>query len=89
VSVQRVICDGSRGRLLTNAIALSVVLSTNETHEIKEFIEKSFGHINVKLTWEGEGVNEVAKNSETGQVVVRIDEKCVSSGRFRRCHAGY
>lgn len=62
-------------RMLQQDEADDFVLSTNETHEIKEFIEKSFGHINVKLTWEGEGVNEVAKNTETGQVVVRIDEK--------------
>jgi len=53
----------------------SVVLSTNETHEIKEFIEKSFGHIDVKLQWEGAGVDEVAKDTKTGKVVVRIDEK--------------
>lgn len=35
------------------------VLATNETHSVREFVEKSFKHIGVEIAWKGSGVNEV------------------------------
>lgn len=51
------------------------VVATNEMHTVREFIEKSFGHVDVEIVWEGEGVDEVGKNKATGDVVVRMDER--------------
>jgi GDPmannose 4,6-dehydratase len=50
------------------------VVSTGETHTVREFVEKSFAVVGDKITWEGSGINEVGKNQK-GQIVVRIDEK--------------
>lgn len=50
------------------------VISSEETHTVKEFIEEAFickGH---SLTWSGEGLNEIAED-ESGRIVVRIDPK--------------
>jgi len=51
------------------------VVATNEMHTVREFIEKSFGHVGIQIGWEGEGVKEVGKNKATGDVVVRMDER--------------
>jgi len=51
------------------------VLSTNETHTVREFIEKAFKVINVDIVWEGEGVKEVGKDKATGIVRVKINER--------------
>jgi len=51
------------------------VLSTNETHTVREFVEKAFKVINVDIIWEGEGVNEVGKDKATGIVRVKVDER--------------
>ena len=51
------------------------VVATNEMHTVREFIEKSFGHVGIKIVWEGEGVKEVGKNKATGEIVVRMDER--------------
>ena len=51
------------------------VVATNEMHTVREFIEKSFGHVGIEIEWEGEGVDEVGKNKATGDVVVRMDER--------------
>ena len=51
------------------------VVATNEMHSVREFIEKSFGHVGIEIVWEGEGVHEVGKNRATGDSVVRIDER--------------
>ena len=48
------------------------VCATNETHTVREFIEKSFAHLGIELVFEGEGVDEVAKDKSTGQTVLRI-----------------
>ena len=51
------------------------VLSTNRTTQVKEFINKCFKYKNIDLEWKGGGVDEVAVNKESGEVVVEIDEK--------------
>jgi GDPmannose 4,6-dehydratase len=51
------------------------VVATNEMHTVREFIEKSFGHVGIEIVWEGAGVKEVGKNKATGEVVVRMDER--------------
>lgn len=37
------------------------VLATNETHSVREFVEKAFQHIGVEIEWKGKGVNEVSR----------------------------
>jgi GDPmannose 4,6-dehydratase len=51
------------------------VLATNETHTIKEFIEKSCEHLNIKYRWEGEDVSEKLINIETGLSIIEVSEK--------------
>lgn len=51
------------------------VIATNEVHSVRDFVQASFGHIGVKIVWEGEGVNETGKDEATGTVRVRISEK--------------
>ncbi len=49
------------------------VVATNEMHTVREFIEKSFEHLDIKVRWEGKAVDEVGINEETGDVIIRID----------------
>ena len=49
------------------------VLSTNETHTIKEFVELACKECGWNLTWEGEGENE--KGLVDGLVIVELDKK--------------
>jgi GDPmannose 4,6-dehydratase len=60
------------------------VLSSNETHTIKEFIEIAFAHAKIKGEWVGEGIGEKFLFKEYGSeykyhaddcVLVRINEK--------------
>ena len=51
------------------------VVATNEMHSVREFIEKSFACVDIQIEWQGEGVEEVGKNAETGDVIVRMDER--------------
>lgn len=60
--------------ILQQETAEDFVIGTGETHSVREFIEAAATALGMKLTWEGTGLDEVAKD-ETGKVIIRIDEK--------------
>ncbi|CAM3725218.1 GDP-mannose 4,6-dehydratase [Litorimonas haliclonae] len=62
-------------RILQQDEADDYVLGTGETHSVREFVERAFGHIGIKIKWEGEGVDEVGKDAKTGSVLARIDAR--------------
>lgn len=49
------------------------VLSTNETHSVREYVERAFDCVGIKIEWQGEGEEEIGVCSETGRVLVRVD----------------
>jgi GDPmannose 4,6-dehydratase len=51
------------------------ILSTNEYHSVKEFVEKSFKLGGFDIRWRGEGVDEVGYDVNTGRELVSISEK--------------
>ena len=51
------------------------VLATNETHTVREFVEKAFNVVGIEIEWEGEGVNEIGKDTSTGKTLVRVNPK--------------
>jgi GDPmannose 4,6-dehydratase len=51
------------------------VLSTNEYHSVREFIEKAFALKGFDIKWKGEGLNEVGYDKITGRELIFISEK--------------
>lgn len=51
------------------------VLATGETHSVREFVELAFGEIGWKVTWRGNGTDEIGVDAVTGRVLVRIDPR--------------
>ncbi len=49
------------------------VVATGESHTVREFAERAFGHAGMDLIWDGEGLNEKGINRKTGRIVVEID----------------
>jgi GDPmannose 4,6-dehydratase len=49
------------------------VLATGKTYTIRFFIEKAFAYVGKNIVWEGSGLNEVGRDSKTGDVLVRVD----------------
>lgn len=50
------------------------VISTGENHSVRDFVNTAAHALDMDLTWEGAGENEVAKNSQ-GKIVVSINPK--------------
>ncbi|MFV3073673.1 GDP-mannose 4,6-dehydratase [Niveispirillum fermenti] len=62
-------------RILQQEKAEDFVLATGETHTVREFVERAFGHVGRTIEWSGEGVEELGRDAATGDVLVRIDPR--------------
>ena len=51
------------------------VIATGDTHTVRYFCELAFDTVGINLSWEGEGVNEIGINSETGEKIISVSEK--------------
>ena len=51
------------------------VLSTNEYHSVREFVEKTFKIKGFDIIWKGEGTNEIGYDKNTGRELIFISEK--------------
>ena len=61
--------------ILQNATPDDFVLSTNEYHSVREFVEKTFSLKGFNIKWKGEGVNEIGYDENTGRELIFISEK--------------
>lgn len=51
------------------------VVASNETHPVREFVEKAFKAAGIEIEFSGEGVNEVGKDKATEKTVVKVNPK--------------
>ena len=55
--------------------AKDYVLSMNETHTVREFVELAFAELGYEIEWQGEGVNEKGIDKKSGRVLVEVDPR--------------
>ena len=51
------------------------VVASNETHPVREFVQKAFKAAGIDVEFSGEGVNEIGKDKATGKTVVKVNPK--------------
>jgi GDPmannose 4,6-dehydratase len=51
------------------------VLSTNECHTVREFVEKTFALKGFDIKWKGEGVDEIGYDNITGKELIFVSDK--------------
>ena len=51
------------------------VLATGEQHTVREFVDEAFKIIGKDINWEGEGVNEIGRESNTGTILVKVNKE--------------
>ena len=62
-------------RMLQQETPQDYVLSMNETHTVREFVELAFAELGYEIEWQGEGVNEKGIDKATGKVLVEVDPR--------------
>jgi GDPmannose 4,6-dehydratase len=62
-------------RILQHPEPDDYVLATGEAHSVREFVEKAFTQIGIRINWEGVGVDEKGVDAGSGRILVRIDPR--------------
>ncbi len=60
-------------RMLQQEKPEDFVLATGVTTTIREFAERAFAEVGITLGWSGRGVDEVGRDTKTGNTVVSVD----------------
>jgi GDPmannose 4,6-dehydratase len=51
------------------------VIASGETHSVREFTEKAFSALDMKIKWSGKNERETGIDKKSGKTVVRVDPK--------------
>lgn len=51
------------------------VLATGQMHSVREFVERCFKHVCIKIKWQGQGINEIGVDQKTGKKLVAVEPK--------------
>jgi GDPmannose 4,6-dehydratase len=62
-------------RMLQTAVPDDYILSTNEYHSVREFVEKAFALKGFAIKWKGLGIDEIGYDENTGRELIFISEK--------------
>jgi GDPmannose 4,6-dehydratase len=62
-------------RILQHNVPDDFVLSTNEFHSVREFVEKAFALKGIDIQWRGEGLDEVGYDSHSGRELIFVSAK--------------
>ena len=50
-------------------------MATGETHAVREVCEFAFKDIDIAWSWDGHGISEKGIDSDTGKLLVEIDQR--------------
>ena len=67
-------CEGM-WKMLQQERPSDYILATGKQHSVREFVERAFKELNIKIDWQGKGQNEIGINRETGKTIIEIDPK--------------
>jgi GDPmannose 4,6-dehydratase len=62
-------------RILQHSEPDDFVLSTNEFHSVREFVEKAFALRGFQIAWRGSGLDEVGYDTVTGRELIFVSKK--------------
>lgn len=62
-------------RMLQTEIADTYVLATQRTETVRDFARMAFKEVGVSLAFSGEGADEIARDTASGKIVMRVSTK--------------
>lgn len=51
------------------------VIATGVTTSVRDFVSMAFSELSIDIIWEGAGLEETGRRSDTGEIVVRVDPR--------------
>ena len=53
----------------------SYVLATGRTETVRNFVDMSFKAVGIDVEWSGKGIDEIGRNSQNGDIIVKVNSK--------------
>lgn len=60
------------------------VIATGEEYTVREFVEKCAPYFGMNIAWNGEGMNEIGYDTNTGKTIVVVDKKYIRPAEVDR-----
>jgi len=51
------------------------IIATGKAHSVREFVERAFQEIGIKISWKGTGINETGIDTATKKILIKIDSR--------------
>ena len=51
------------------------ILSTGKSYSVRDFVEKCFDYIGIKIKWNGKGLKEIGINKSNNKTIVKVDKR--------------
>jgi GDPmannose 4,6-dehydratase len=51
------------------------VISTSKSYSVKEFVNKTAKQLNIKIIWQGKGLEEVGINKKSKKIIIKINKE--------------
>ena len=51
------------------------VIATGRKHSVRDLVSRAFAEVGIRLAWEGQGVEETARDAKTGNILVKVDPR--------------
>ena len=61
--------------MLQQETAVDYVIATGIQHSVREFVDLAASHMDVKIEWKGQGVDEKGYDKATGKLIVAVDPR--------------
>ena len=65
----------SMWKILNHKKADDYVIATNKSYSVKEFINKTAKQLDIKIIWQGKGLQEVGIDKKTKKTLIKIEKK--------------
>ena len=62
-------------RILQQDTPDDYVLATGETHTVRSFVEAAFAEVDIRIDWQGEGVDEKGYQAGTDRCLIEVDPR--------------
>lgn len=60
------------------------VIATGEEYTVRDFVEKCAPYFGMNIAWDGEGMNEIGYDTNTGKTIVVVDKKYIRPAEVDR-----
>jgi GDPmannose 4,6-dehydratase len=48
-------------------------IASGSLHSVREFVERAYCEIGISIEWEGDGVNEIGRDKDSGDTLIKVD----------------